>query len=84
MAVALTDYISGSGTPPDVSGSTSFGIYDDDATFVLDCKNTAKWIAKRQGYPIMQVELDWSMTYDCFEEAVSEYSSIVNNSNMQD
>lgn len=81
--MALQNLISGSGQAPDPSGSTAFGLYDEDLQFIEDAKSTAKWVATKLGWPIMQVELQWKSVYDCFEEATSEYSSLVNNSNMK-
>ena len=57
---------------------TPFGIYDSDVVFQTASINTAKWCAKRLGYPIVDIELQSSSFFACFEEAVSEYSSQVN------
>lgn len=64
-------------------GSTPFGIYDNDSDFVTDAPNVAKWCAIRLGYPILNVELIDINFYACFEEAVSEYSSQVNQWNIR-
>jgi hypothetical protein len=65
------------------SGSTPFGIYDSDSTFQSDSITVCKWTARRLGYPMMQVEIYSSSIWACFEEAVSEYSSHINNYNMK-
>jgi len=66
------------------SGSTAYGIYDTDPVFVQDALKTADWCARRLGYPIMDVELRDKEFYICFEEAIMEYSSIVNTFNIRD
>ena len=71
------------GFPAAISGSTPFGIYDMDTQFVIDGPKTANWCAKRLGYPIVDVELIDVQFYACFEEAVSEYSSQVNQFNLR-
>jgi len=71
------------GFPAAISGSTPFGIYDTDAHFIIDGPKTADWCAKRLGYPIVDIELIDVQFYACFEEAVSEYSSQVNQFNLR-
>jgi hypothetical protein len=66
-----------------VSGSTPFGLYDDDATFQVDAPNMAIWGARRLGYPISDVELLDVHFYACFEESVSEYAAQVNQFNIR-
>ena len=63
-------FISGSSTP--------FGFYDSDPQFQSDAPKVAEWIAKRMGYPIVDIELQDINFFACYEEAVSEYSSQVN------
>lgn len=65
------------------TGSTPFGFFDSDAAFQTDADNVADWCAKRLGYPIVDVELQSSNFYTCFEEAISEYSNHVNQFNIQ-
>ena len=55
-----------------ISGSTPFGIYDNDTDFKNDGPKTAVWCAKRLGYPIVDVEMVDEQFYACFEESVSE------------
>ena len=66
-----------------VGTSTPFGIYDSDAGFPSDAENTAVWVAKRLGYPIIDVELLDEQIFACFEEATSEYSAQVNQFNIR-
>jgi hypothetical protein len=67
-----------------ISGSTPFGYYDTESAFQSDGPNIANWCARRLGYPIVDIEMQDINFYACFEEAVSEYSAIVNTSNIKD
>ena len=73
----------GSGSYSDAT-NTPFSFYTDDTTYVTHSVQTAEWCAKRLGYPIMDVELQGEQMYACFEEAVTEYSSIVNQYNIKE
>ena len=66
------------------SGSTPFGLYDDDSEFQNDAPKFATWCAKRLGYPIMAVELQDVQFYTCLEESITEYSAQVNQFNIKD
>jgi hypothetical protein len=66
-----------------ISGSTPFGLYDNDTDFRNDGPKTAVWVAKRLGYPIVDVELLDEQIYSCFEESVSEYSAQINQFNIR-
>ena len=63
--------------------ATPFGIYDNDTDFKNDAPKTAVWVAKRLGYPIVNIELENQQIWACFEEATSEYSSQVNQFNLR-
>mgnify|MGYP001250766574 CR=1 FL=1 len=65
-------------------GSTPFGYYDTDLEFTSSADKTAGWCAKRLGYPIVDIELQDINFYACFEEAVTEYSSQVNQFNIRE
>ena len=69
------DFTSGSSTP--------FGTYDSDSSFQTDAPKVASWCAKRLGYPIIDIELQGDNFFAVFEEAVSEYSSQVNQFNIR-
>jgi hypothetical protein len=62
---------------------TPFGIYDNDVDFRSDAPKTSVWVAKRLGYPIVNIELDNEQIWACFEESVSEYSAQVNQFNLR-
>jgi hypothetical protein len=64
-------------------GQTPFELYDNDYQFGCDAPKVALWCARRLGYPIQNVELIDENIYACFEEAVSEYSSQVNQFNIR-
>jgi len=86
--MSVNTYWSGSTLNAFLSASSSaeatpFGIYDNDSDFKTDAPKTAVWVAKRLGYPIVNVELDNPQIWACFEEAVSEYSAQVNQFNLR-
>ena len=66
------------------AGKTPFGYYDGDGDFATSVDKTAGWCAKRLGYPIVDIELQDINFYACFEEAVTEYSSQVNQFNIRE
>jgi len=63
--------------------ATPFGIYDNDNEFKSDAPKTATWVARRLGYPIVNIELDNQQIWACFEESTSEYSAQVNQFNLR-
>tara|TARA_R110001583_G_scaffold13766_2_gene58690 strand:- start:25964 stop:27133 length:1170 start_codon:yes stop_codon:yes gene_type:complete len=72
------------GSAGSISGNTPFGTYDSDSTFQTDGPKVANWCAKRIGYPIIDIELQDTNFFACFEEAVTEYSSQVNRFNIRE
>jgi hypothetical protein len=66
-----------------LSTATPFGLYDTDTDFRLDAPKTSVWVARRLGYPIVNIELDNQQIWACFEESVSEYSAQVNQFNIR-
>ena len=82
--MSVNTYWSGSISGSFISGSsTPFGIYDSDTAFRNDAPKTATWVAKRLGWPIVNIELDNDQIFACFEESVSEYSAQVNQFNLR-
>ena len=82
--MSVNTYWSGSTSGSFISGSsTPFGIYDSDSEFRVDAPKTATWVAKRLGYPIINIELDNEQIFTCFEESTSEYSAQVNQFNLR-
>ena len=82
--MSVNTYWSGATSGSFISGSsTPFGIYDSDSEFRIDAPKTATWVAKRLGYPIINIELDNEQIFTCFEESTSEYSAQVNQFNLR-
>ena len=65
------------------SGQTPYGTYDADSTFQSDVVSVTKWVAKRLGHPVLQLEIPSGSIYACFEESISEYSQHINNYNIK-
>ena len=66
-----------------VSGQTPYGTYDADSTFQNDIQSVTKWVAKRLGFPVLQLEIPSGSIYACFEESINEYSQHINNYNIK-
>ena len=66
-----------------IVGSTPYGIYDSDETFVSESLSICKFVSSRLGHPVMQLEFNSGSIYAMFEEAVSEYSTQINHYNMK-
>jgi hypothetical protein len=81
MAVNIPIWPGSSSFFPDM---TPFGYYDNDYEFQQDTDKVASWCAKRLGYPIVDIELQDINFYACFEEAVTEYSTQVNQFNIRE
>jgi hypothetical protein len=86
--MSINTYWSGSTAASFLSASASaeatpFGLYDSDAEFRTDAPKTAVWVAKRLGYPIVNIELDNQQIWACFEESTSEYSAQINQFNLR-
>ena len=65
----------------EVTGSTPHAIYDTDTEFQNDSITICKYVARKLGHPVMQLEFNSGSIYACFEEAVSEYSQQINHYN---
>ncbi len=65
------------------SGQTPYGTYDADSTFQTEIISVTKWVARRLGYPVLQLEIPSGSIYACFEESISEYSQHINNYNIR-
>ena len=63
-------------------GNTPYGIYDGDLSFVSESVDVAKFVSRKLGHPVMQLEFDALSIYACFEEAISDYSQYINNYNI--
>ena len=60
---------------------TPYGIYDADSAFVSESIDVAKYVSKKLGHPVMQLEFNSASIWACFEESVSDYSQYINNYN---
>jgi hypothetical protein len=74
----------GSATFTPNTGQTPFGLYDSDQTFATESVQVADYCAKKLGYPMMEVELQDTQFFACFEEAVSTYALEIYQSKIQD
>ena len=63
-------------------GDTPYGLYDNDGVFESESVDVSKYVAKKLGHPIMQLEFNSSSIYACFEEATSDYSQYINQYNV--
>ncbi len=63
---------------------TPFGFYDSDAEFQTEAPQVASFVARRLGYPVVDVELTHKQIYACLEEAVTTYSNQVNQFNARE
>ena len=78
MALLSDDPVIYDGSPVNPSGLTPFGIFDDDTDFQGDAPRVAEYVARRLGYPVLDVELVDKILFTCFEEAIMMYGSQVN------
>lgn len=72
------------GSAQPISGSTPFGFYDSDLSYQNDGPRVVNYVCTKLGYPIMDVELQDTQVYACFEEAVSVYAEEVYQSKIKD
>jgi hypothetical protein len=61
--------------PSTGSSPTAFGFYDNDTVFKIDADKVANFVARRLGYPIMEVELQDIQFWTAFEEAITTYGN---------
>jgi len=73
-----------SGSGGSIQGATPYGFYDNDSEFQSEGPKFADWCAQKLGYPVIQIELPSGSFYACFEEAITEYSSHVNQYNIKE
>ena len=66
-----------------ITGSTPYGTYDNDSSFVSESIGLCKFVARRLGHPVMQLEMNSGSIYAMYEEAVNEYSQQMNHYNMK-
>jgi len=64
--------------------ATPFGFYDGDVEFQQEAPEVATFVARRLGYPVVDVELTHKQIYACLEEAITTYSNQVNQFNARE
>jgi hypothetical protein len=64
-------------------GDTPYGIYDNDESFISESVDVSRYVARKLGHPVMQLEFNSSSIYACFEESISDYSQYINNYNVK-
>lgn len=72
------------GEPQNPVGITPFGFFDADIDFVEDAPRAAEFVARKLGYPVVEVELLDKQIYACFEEAITMYGNQVNQFNARE
>jgi len=65
-------------------GITPFGFYDSDIDFQTEAPQVASFVARRLGFPVVDVELTHRQIYACLEEAITTYSNQVNQFNARE
>jgi len=66
------------------NGLTPFGFYDTDIQFQQEAPDVAIFVARRLGFPVVDVELTHKQIYACLEEAITTYSNQVNQFNARE
>ena len=72
------------GSPSNPFGITPFGFYDSDSEFQADAPRAAEFVARKLGWPVVEVELIDKQIYACFEEAITTYGNQVNQFNARE
>ena len=73
-AVVLTS----TGSADDVSSACPFGIYTGSANFLSGATDQVAYVYKKLGGDVVDIELTTANVYAAYEEAVLEYSYIIN------
>jgi hypothetical protein len=72
------------GSPSNPLGVTPFGFFDNDTDFQIDAPKAAEFVARKLGFPVVEVELIDKQIYACFEEAITTYGNQVNQFNARE
>ena len=70
--------LSSTGSTTDVTGAVPFGVYTASADFISGASLQVSYVYKKLGGDVIDIELTPSNVYAAYEEAVLEYSYIVN------
>lgn len=68
----------------EIVGNTPFGYYDNDPVFQREAPKVRDWVARRLGFPTVDLEISEEDIYAAFEEAILQYSYLVNEYNIRD
>ena len=60
------------------TNATPFGVFDDESSFKTDADKLVVYVKRKLGDDVLSVELTKKQIWANFEEAVFEYSSILN------
>lgn len=80
--MANTNYYTGN--PIYRVDSTPYGYWANDPDFQNDCEKAVVWATMKLGYPIVDIELTDNQMFTAFEEAIIEFSRIINTFNIKD
>ena len=72
------------GSPSNPLGVTPFGFFDADTDFQSDAPKAAEFVARKLGWPVVEVELIDKQIHACFEEAITTYGNQVNQFNARE
>ena len=70
--------LSSTGTPSAVAAAVPFGVYNSSDYFLSGAAKQVDFVYKRLGGDVVDIELTDSNVYAAYEEAVLEYSYILN------
>ena len=62
---------------------TPFGFFDTDAQFQSEADSMVVFVKRKLGDDVLSVELTKKQIWACFEEAVLEYSRLINESRIK-
>ena len=66
------------GTPSNVAGGVVFGVYTGSIDFLSGASDQVSYVYKKLGGDVVDIELTSDNVYAAYEEAVLEYSYIIN------
>ena len=66
------------GSPADVAATLPFGVYTSSAQFLSGASDQVAYTYKKLGGDVVDIELTVGNVYSAYEEAVLEYSNIIN------
>jgi len=70
--------LTSSGTPGDVATACPIGVYNSSTEFLSGAAAQVAYVFKRLGGDVLDIELTTGNVYANYEEAVLEYSYLVN------